>query len=140
VQKISLNFQRKLGHIAFHFSQCYSTTSNNVYVLQACGVRSYVWTILQSDNYKETDDPRSYNVACDFWQHQLWQKHLCFKETVFNFDVHESVHRDTIMKVTNKMQLYMLIYFSCQLYMFRAMFSPIIKSTWLYLQYLVIFT
>jgi len=27
-----------------------------------------------------------------------------------------------------------------QLYMFRAMFSPIIKSTWLYLQYLVIFT
>jgi len=27
-------------------------------------------------------------------------------------DVHESVHRDTIMKVTNKMQLYRLIYFS----------------------------
>jgi len=25
-------------------------------------------------------------------------------------DVHESVHRDTIMKVTNKMQLYRLIY------------------------------
>jgi len=27
-------------------------------------------------------------------------------------DIHESVHRDTIMKVTNKMQLYMLIYYS----------------------------
>ena len=27
-----------------------------------------------------------------------------------------------------------------QLDMFQAMFSPIIKSTWLYLQYLVIFT
>jgi hypothetical protein len=27
-------------------------------------------------------------------------------------DLHESVHRDTIMKVTNKMQLYRLIYFS----------------------------
>ena len=27
-----------------------------------------------------------------------------------------------------------------QLYMFRAMFSPIIRSTWLYLQYLVVFT
>jgi hypothetical protein len=27
-------------------------------------------------------------------------------------DVHESVHRDTIMKVTNKMQLYRLIYYS----------------------------
>jgi hypothetical protein len=27
-------------------------------------------------------------------------------------DVHESVHRDTIMKVTNKMLLYRLIYFS----------------------------
>jgi len=28
-----------------------------------------------------------------------------------NLDVHESAHRDTIMKVTNKMQLYRLIYF-----------------------------
>jgi len=28
------------------------------------------------------------------------------------FDVHESVYRDTIMKVTNKMQLYRLIYYS----------------------------
>ena len=28
------------------------------------------------------------------------------------FDVHESVHRDAIMKVTNKMQLYRLIYYS----------------------------
>jgi hypothetical protein len=27
-------------------------------------------------------------------------------------DVHESVHCDTIMKVTNKMQLHMLIYYS----------------------------
>ena len=26
-------------------------------------------------------------------------------------DVHESVHRDTIVKVTNKMQLYRLIYY-----------------------------
>ena len=45
-----------------------------------------------------------------------------------------------IMKVTNKMQLYRLIYYSIQLYMFRAMFLPIIRSTWLYLQYLVVFT
>ena len=44
------------------------------------------------------------------------------------------------MKVTNKMQLYRLIDFLCQLYMFRAMFSPIIRSTRLYLQYLVVFT
>jgi len=27
-------------------------------------------------------------------------------------DVHESVHRDIIMKATNKMQLYRLIYYS----------------------------
>jgi len=27
-------------------------------------------------------------------------------------DVYESVHRDTIMKITNKMQLYRLIYYS----------------------------
>jgi len=31
---------------------------------------------------------------------------------VKSFDVHESVHRDTIMEVTNKMQLYRLIYYS----------------------------
>jgi hypothetical protein len=31
---------------------------------------------------------------------------------VKKYDVHESVHRDTIMKVTNKMQLYTLIYLS----------------------------
>ena len=36
---------------------------------------------------------------------------------------------DLIMKVTNKMQLYRLIYFLCQLYMFRAMLSSIIRST-----------
>jgi len=28
------------------------------------------------------------------------------------FDVHELEHRDTIMKVTNNMQLYRLIYYS----------------------------
>jgi hypothetical protein len=38
---------------------------------------------------------------------------------------------DLIMKVTNKMLLrvYRLIYFLCQLYMFRVMFSSIIRST-----------
>jgi len=63
-----------------------------------------------------------------------------FKKIHKNFDVHESVHRVTIMKVTNKMQLYRLIYFSSQLYKFRAMFSSIIRSNRLYLQYLVVFT
>jgi len=32
-------------------------------------------------------------------------------ESMF-FYVHESVHRDTFMKVTNEMQLYSLIYYS----------------------------
>jgi hypothetical protein len=32
--------------------------------------------------------------------------------TIDSFGVHESVHRDTIMKVTNKMQLNRLIYYS----------------------------
>jgi len=32
------------------------------------------------------------------------------------------------------------VFYLSQLYMFRAMFSPIISSTWLYLQHLVIFT
>jgi hypothetical protein len=58
----------------------------------------------------------------------------------YELEDNESVYRDTIMKVTNNMQLYRLIYFVFQLYMFRAMFSPIIRSTRLYLQYLVVFT
>jgi hypothetical protein len=36
-------------------------------------------------------------------------ENLC---TFMTVDFHESVHRDTIMKVTDKMQLYRLIYFS----------------------------
>jgi hypothetical protein len=35
---------------------------------------------------------------------------------------------------------YRLIYYSSQLYMFQAIFWPIIRSTWPYLQYLVVFT
>jgi len=50
------------------------------------------------------------------------------------------VHRDTIMKITNKMHYVDQFIIPSQLYMLRAMFSPIIKSTWLYLQYLVVFT
>ena len=37
---------------------------------------------------------------------------LCRATASVTHDVHESVHRDTIMEVTNKMQLYRLIYFS----------------------------
>jgi len=54
--------------------------------------------------------------------------------------VHESVHRDTTMKITNKMHYVDEFIISSQLYMFWAMFSPIIRSTWLYLQYLVVLT
>ena len=32
--------------------------------------------------------------------------------SLLQLDVYESVHRDTIMKVTNEMQLYRLIYYS----------------------------
>jgi len=70
-----------------------------------------------------------------FLQHQ--QTHsstiMCFIPNYLLLDVPESVRRDTIVKATNKMQLCRLIYFSSQLYMFWAMFSPIIRSTWLYL-------
>jgi len=47
---------------------------------------------------------------------------MCFKVWVVHeldcitsnklFDIHESVHRDTIKKVTNKMQLHRLIYYT----------------------------
>jgi hypothetical protein len=56
------------------------------------------------------------------------------------FDVHESVHRDTITKITNKMHYIDLFIIPSRIYMFRAVFSPITRSTCLYLQYLVVFT
>jgi hypothetical protein len=37
---------------------------------------------------------------------------ICSRNMLYKLDVRESVHRDTIMKVTNKMQLYRLIYFT----------------------------
>ena len=55
-------------------------------------------------------------------------------------DVHKSVHRDATMIITNKMHYMNSSIIPIRLYMFRAMFSPIIRSTWLYLQYLVMFT
>jgi hypothetical protein len=35
---------------------------------------------------------------------------LCYWDTQFSFDIHESVHHDIITKTTNKMQLCRLIY------------------------------
>jgi hypothetical protein len=58
---------------------------------------------------------------------------------VGKLDAHESVNRDTSMKITNKMHYIDSFIIPSQLYMFWAMFSSIIRSTWLYLQYLVVF-
>jgi len=43
----------------------------------------------------------------------------------------------TSLLVTNNIQLFCLFVCTNQLYMFREMFSPIIRSTWLYLQLLI---
>jgi hypothetical protein len=51
-------------------------------------------------------------VPCSVWSLRV-RSHVQEKfMDCFRLDVHESVHRDTIMKVTNKMQLYRLIYYS----------------------------
>jgi hypothetical protein len=43
---------------------------------------------------------------------QNCEKRLKIARSEYQLDVRESVHRDTIMKVTNKMQLYRFIYYS----------------------------
>jgi hypothetical protein len=43
-------------------------------------------------------------------------------------------------KITKKTHYIDEFIIPSRLYMFRAMFSPVISSTWLYLQYLVVFT
>jgi hypothetical protein len=55
-------------------------------------------------------------------------------------DIHESVHRDTNMKITDKMHYRDQFIIASQVYMFRAMFSSNIRSICLCLQYLVVFT
>jgi len=50
------------------------------------------------------------------------------------------MHRDTTMKITTKMHYVDSFIISSQVYMFLVMFPPIIRSTWPYLQYLVVFT
>jgi hypothetical protein len=55
-------------------------------------------------------------------------------------DIHKSVHRDTTMKITKNMHYTDQFIVPSQLYMFPAMFLHIITRTWLFLQYLVVFT
>jgi hypothetical protein len=45
------------------------------------------------------------------------------------FDVHKSVHRNKTMKINNKMHYIDKFIIPSRLYMFRAMFSPIVRST-----------
>jgi len=57
----------------------------------------------------------SLSFRCLNQNYSLFFSHACYMFAKFNFhelEVRESVHRDTIMKVTNKMQLYRLIYYS----------------------------
>jgi len=49
-------------------------------------------------------------------------------------------HAVNKIKKTNNMHYIEYFIIPSGLYMFRAIFSPIIRSTWLYLQYVVVFT
>jgi len=42
---------------------------------------------------------------------KYWRKPDLLPNRILKLDFHESVHRDRIIKVTNKMQLYRLIYY-----------------------------
>jgi hypothetical protein len=90
-----------------------------------------------------------FSVSCKILYHWLgqiavswtvWLVTICKCKWNQGLDVREFVHRNTTMKITNKMHYIDLFIIQSRLYMFRAMFSPIIRSTWLYLQYLVVFT
>ena len=66
------------------------------------------------------------SVRCEIWN---------------ELDVHESAHRDTIMTVTNNMQLYRLIYCSqSALHVSGDVFAHHQVHLTIYLQYLVVFT
>jgi len=73
-----------------------------------------------NSGFKGLTEPRRLNtsrlntILRQFCQHHVLTLILqsVSSTTSVAFDVHESVHRDIIMKVTNKMQLYRLIYYS----------------------------
>jgi hypothetical protein len=71
-------------------------TSNSVTELQFWLNKLFIFTYLQTADFKSP-------TLC----------HILIKygETFKTHDVYESVHRDTIMKVTNKIQVYRLIYY-----------------------------
>jgi hypothetical protein len=58
----------------------------------------------------------------------------------YALNVHEYVHRGTTVKIAKKMHYLDKFIIVSRLYMFREMFSLIIKSTLQYLQYLLVFT
>ena len=56
-------------------------------------------------------------------------------------DVRASVHRSIIVNYDQQDATILIqLFIPNQLYMFRAMFSPTVRSTWLYLQLLILFT
>ena len=66
---------------------------------------------------------------------------LLLTSTLCSLNVHVSMHRS--MTVNDDQQdatIQVYLFIPGQLYMFRAMFSPIIRSAWLYLQSLVLST
>jgi hypothetical protein len=60
------------------------------------------------------------------WQREYFELK---KKLFFVLDVNESMHPATTMQVTNKMQLYRLIYSSESALHVWAKFSPIIRSS-----------
>jgi hypothetical protein len=64
----------------------------------------------------------------DYFKKFVWR----VRKAKLNVDVHESVHRDATMKITNKMYYLYKFIIPSRLYMFRTMFSPIIRSIWLF--------
>ena len=70
----------------------------------------------------------------------LYKFNSVIHELLTFLEVHESVHRDTTIKITHKMHYIDQFIIPSRLYMFRATFAPIIRNNWLYLQYLVVFT
>jgi len=56
-------------------------------------------------------------IVCRVWcvshlYSYLYGRAVSQEKVYYKLDVHESVHRDTVMRVTNKIQLYRLIYYS----------------------------
>jgi hypothetical protein len=101
-----------------------------LYQLHNTSCQCQYWLYWLPEVHIKLYDNILYVLVCNFYpcfcyKHR-WQGFSVTSSFVFSLDIHESVHRDTIMKVTNRMQLYRLTFWHRSI-TFKFLAHPVCK-------------